>query len=769
MHLRVLLTPLCVIALVGAARGEETASPCEGDSPDALQISVLYRHGTQEGSSHREGTEAACAAHLTLPGSKPVLLSMVAYTDEPDGFETLASLLEEGRTHLILGPTDSGVFRDAIEFIPKTESAIPVVSSLVATSAGNDPEGWFFRTNVGVVARVRQIYDYLSAKGVESIAILYARREFGQIAEATFQEELTDAQRQRYVATRFDGEGDARRGIRQILVDRPAGVGVFGSRAEVNRIRDLLKRQRSSWNSYAPYFFTIVDARSLRAPDLLFLSVLPGRRDLARDEAFGLAYDTTQIVLSIHDQISARPGSGEWRLDFRRRMRGILSSSPARRDSMTGMRFGAYENLSEPVVMQVVGDRALALTGPDRESTVGTECAEGLLCTAEAWLAQQRWGGPLLNWLEIRKRRFGEAPVVNLSIVVFVVMLLTVLDLKFLHRVHGWDWLSLRFLLLILFNAGTALMVFVLCADNGVLRWDDPIGAFIVSFGYTGILKTNFGDKASAIGISPHYDRIVGWLNKGVRQRKFETQGPVINFIAFANAKTFLQRALIESYSFARDRETSERFQNELQSELDAAADLLAKRRLLAVRALDEMSWSKMITRRILPAHAWRRTLPDPEAVLCIARDHVMEAHDEAWFGKLHREVRAGLEKFVRTREEEPDAETRTADSIVEFDTEFEEAQTAGTRFDVCLRWWILQRRFDLRALHTWGFLPDDYDEQLRGRMSVVERSLLAIHRRLHPDLYVAAPRPAGDLPSEADEPSDAGAESPSRVRVASR
>ena len=180
------LTVLCCVAAGSPAAAQEAS----------LKIGALYSNSST-GHLHLRGIQDAVQAHAHGPNVEVV---EIPYLNEREGEELLANWIQEERPDrrldIILGPTDSGVYvrgaQRQEDFGPR--NIIPVISSLVVTPIGNEPDGWFFRTNVDIERRSRAIYDHLNKRWVNSFAVLYADTEFGRRAEAAFREQLRGLQ-----------------------------------------------------------------------------------------------------------------------------------------------------------------------------------------------------------------------------------------------------------------------------------------------------------------------------------------------------------------------------------------------------------------------------------------------------------------------------------------------------------------------------------------------------------------------------------------------
>ena len=98
----------------------------------------------------------------------------IPYRGDRDGTKKLVEVITKKEAEIILGPTDSGAFQVAVEQEAElSQYQIPVISSLVTATGGNDRNGWFFRTNVDNKQRIARILD----RTAQSAAIRPHRRK----------------------------------------------------------------------------------------------------------------------------------------------------------------------------------------------------------------------------------------------------------------------------------------------------------------------------------------------------------------------------------------------------------------------------------------------------------------------------------------------------------------------------------------------------------------------------------------------------------------
>jgi hypothetical protein len=688
-HLYLLKTLLLfVLVYPFSTMANNTEMDCHSPDTNALQIAVVARRDTIESRSLRQGVLNACLAKQWKSAIN--ILPLFQYDDE-DGFDVIADIVKNKSADVIIGPSESGLFSNLYSFLDFEKNYVPIISPIVTIQLGNEADNWFFRTNVDAAERAKTMYDFLSKKGIKNIAMLYSDQLFGETAENAFREVLSASQREKFDSFRFEKVDDARAWLLQVKKNRPEAIGIIGSRTEVKQFYSLYKRLPLDWNQYDPYMFTIVDIRSLAVEDTYFLSV--GQKDSMEQEGEGeltlLTYDTTSLVFEIaddmlHQRIS--PDKASWPISFRKRLMGKMSGSSSSSRRLSGMELVSRENDALPKVMTMQNGAVIRvidanLPGEQRE---------------------------VVNWFDIRKRRFGIAPIVNLSLVAFIVMALTLIDLRRTHRVRGKDLFRIPFLLLVLFNVSMALIVFVCTAEQNIIAWDSLFGALTIAFGYSAILKTTiFETKAGvSLGFRRYYDNLVTWIYDKIRRQQFEKVGPVINYIAFANSRTYLKTTLSESYAFAGARQRKEDLELHLQEELDKELTTIGKRKVLARELLDEVSWFKLQQRRIVPRNIKRKGIQDPEPIVDLSVEYCFRNNIDSL-------------KELKTKVQDRLSKSNNKEVSDEFNEDLEISTTPKSKMATCIRWLILLDGFNIKGMKNQGLLPADFTIQ-------TERSWLA-------------------------------------------
>ena len=700
------------------ARGETSAQEvddglCNANDGKVVCVAVLYRE-SEAGSRQRTGVIEALEhyAKSAKAGSVEIVLEPFGYGSEEEGYEALRRIVEGYRFHLVLGPTDSGVFVQGARYIDPAslQRMTPVISSNVTASAGNEKSSWFFRTNVAAAGRARAIYKYLDALGFSSIAVFYSDTEFGRRAEAAFRSGLRESQRQRFISIRYssDDRDTVLSALQGIFDYRPGAIGIFGQRSEIEWIHGEINDLNRSLNPYTPLTFSIVDVRALRRKNLHFVSVVSKHRpeqasesateedggaslDLAElDDVKALSYDTASLVFDMLGDLKAPLDAKLVSADLRNRILNTLSGPPAGKGAWyTDMRFENFENQAKPKVFSLEGDRFRKLGPP----------------------VSRGWAHGARSWLDIRFRRFGWAPLLNVALVIAIAAWVSVIDLRRWNRNRsrfvGW---SKPFLIFVAFNSATAVVVLIVLCETAWMRWDNTIAAVGVALGYSALLKANvFQSQAGeATGLAGWYASAVQWINDRIMLEKWRRESGKVNYIAFANSLEYLKERVLEIYDFASNGGEDDERVRELAEEEAKAISTIDKRRVYARRALAMMSWSMLQEKKLVRADVAEDGVLDAEAVVQLSALHCIEDR------KL--EVAAMRRLALKTLEEvqdEPDAFERAKSDLQD---DLRTATTKRAKFATYLRWLFIQHGFDTRRLAQDDLLPADWEKQLRPR-----------------------------------------------------
>lgn len=549
------------------------------------------------------------------------------YVNEKEGVKSLVSLMEIDETRenkgrkvdIILGPTDSGVFVRALEQRKKLGKAkIPVISSQVAAKVPYQKGGWFFRTNINVERRAQVIHDYLNKYWIRSIAVLYENNEFGRRAQEAFQNELRGAQRENYLPLPYETFYDAREQIRHILRLRPEVVGIFGDRRDFTHLYSLMKSLNFASSPYLPLTFSIIDTRviqgSLDDEDVIhFVSVTDVTIDKDFDDVRALAYDTTMLILSELDRIKSETKtfnyqSDTWRESFRDRFEAILSGNiTLKKDngkdpSKTRLSFKDYENAARPKVFELSEKNIKPI---DLKKTV--------------YLPEKfkhKW--------ELTVNRFGPWAVFNLFLIIFVVLWMSVRDIRRWYSGSSFGLFNPFFILLFLTNIIIALGVYLYLGETGSIRYDSFLTALILSLTPSAVLRLTIFETPTgkAVGLAKYYENFLQWVHGKLTISSHQKQQAYINVIAYHNSVYGMECLIKEIYQNAPNREQRIRMQTRMEEILKEADIWITKRKALARLLFQVLGWEKLVQYNFVPRElreykpGSKKPLEDPENVV---------------------------------------------------------------------------------------------------------------------------------------------------------
>ena len=637
-RLACVLVLLLVVCVSVSAQDKMTRTPV-----DKIRLGALYKNDVAD--SYIKGIESA----VDNTGMKDyVEINYFLYYYEQQGLEKLIDMITNKEVDIVLGPTDSGIFTRALERREELEAyRIPVISPLVTATADNQPEGWFFRTNVDVGRRVEAIHDYLNKCLIRSVAILYADTEFGRRAEESFRTELRGSQEGSYEPVSFESLQEARLGLRQILESRPEALGIFGSNADIVGVYNHLQCMNNRGVSYRPFLFTIMDARITadEVDDLYFVSVakcdITGTtKDTGRvetpDEVETLAYDTCVLLLSEFKRMPPGPFAPK---QFRDQFAALLRGPVKEPGPKTGMAFHEYRNSVPPKVFHMHRG----------------EVEQVNLSQVISWPQKLS-----IKW-ELIKRRYGFWPMVNIGLLILIVVSVSILDLKRwygkglikeLLRPHLWLLIAVNFLLVF--------VLYFFLAERGSIRYDSVVTALIIAFTPSVLLRTTLFETPTgrAIGLAKLYDRFLLWINDKLMMAKYRSHNSVLNLVAYRNSVFDMKNQLLQIYRHARNRSEGIRLKAELEEELQRVDSLLERRFICARHLLRRLDWDELQGKGFIPENLTPENLRDPQVVIrrsvlhCfgipakhkkveeLLRDHLKAArqHHAKWCEKAEKE-----------------------------------------------------------------------------------------------------------------------------------
>lgn len=659
-----------------------------------LRIGVVYRGG-DTGNRILSGANRAIERYTKNNGKFQVEMEQYPYLDETTGVDSIFSIFDnkDGKNiHLVLGPSDSGIF---VELAKRTEyeekASVPIVSPLVTAQEGNQENDWRFRTNVDIEARARAISDHLDHAGYQAVGVLYRDNEFGKRAAEAFKTQFVQGEED-YLALPYADELQLREKARKILEQRPGAVGIFGRRHELKFVKREFEALNSGWFDYRPLLFSINDTRTLNIPETYFVSLVgPNRKpkegETAEiwDEVRGLAHDTTLFVLRIAERIPGNPARGSWAESFKKRLfTGMLG--PPQTDKMlkTSMEFSDGKNLSPPLVLKKTAD-------------IGEDFAKPGHSLKELW--------KLGDWIEIRQQRYGVAIWVNLGIVISITIWLTMADIRRRQCMRSRSiYTRPPVFALILFNVVSASATLIAMAEMELIRWDNILAAIGVALGYRAMLTSTIFETAQgrALGFGRLYERILASINDRIMLTMYEKQSAAINYVTYTNSLPNMRDLLVNIYSFAHDGADSQARIHELDAEIARAQGTLKQHEVCARQLLQTMKWSQLQARSIVPDYIKESELIDPNTILRESVKFVMKGDQESK-SKINEHVKTTLTQLKK------DSAESYKLAVKDLSDSLDKSQTERGRLYCRLRWLYTQWGFSLRRIRQESLLPADF------------------------------------------------------------
>ncbi len=567
---------------IGTTEGTRASNP--------LTIAALFAD-TRTGARYLRGIQDAVQEHA-LCGK--VKLNAHPYPNERRGVEVLTEIVAGGKVDLVLGPTESGVYVRALENRRALEGhEVPVISSLVTANVPHRSGAWFFRTNVGVGRRAETMYDFLNKYWIRSIAVLYAKTEFGRRAEDAFRKELNEEQRDRYLPLGYESPPVFARGdLRQILNLRPEAVGIIGEREDLTELYQALKRMNDG-QPYRPILFTIIDARALKTKvdNLYFVSVVDPKRlpeeKSEYDDVSALAYDTTRQVLSQWSQIKPSSDRAKVHRIFRTQFEALMRGPSAITGTLTQLNLAGYKNVTRPHVIHLDNGKLSPQT----------------LDEAVSFRAK------LKKKVQLIFGRFGYWPAVNLVLVVAVVTGMTIADIKkwYPHsRASLFKPGNYTFYLLLVFNLGLVASLYLYMGEMGNVRWDSFIAALALAVAPIAVLRANLFETPAgkAIGMGRMYEAALQWINHRLMLAKHRQTQTLINLLAYNNSVDGMRSYLRDIYRHSRTVAQRVRLETELDELVNDRLPYLERRKLCARLLLRTKPWSDLVDDGLAPAGA---------------------------------------------------------------------------------------------------------------------------------------------------------------------
>jgi hypothetical protein len=618
-----------------------------------------------------------------LPGT---CLSAHRYTTELEGLRKAEALVvDDARPHVIIGPTDSGVFHQFDLTADRFANAkVTVVSPLVTAEIGNDPDGWLFRTNVSARVRASTLHTFLSQRKVTTIAVVYADSEFGLRAEEEFRNGLSLAQTDRYVSIRYKNIPELRRAAKQLAQSRPAAVGVLGPREDVGDFFESFRQSSHGINPYWPISFTAVDTKLLQLEDVYYVSLdrSPGIAEAGApaDEVSGLAYDTTTLVLRVMPTDIA-PGSAEWRNQFRRNIVGLLEGPSSEPGAKTQMAFRGLQNAAKPAIYSYTDDGI-----------------ERMILDPPPGFFSQLFAGP-----QLILRQHGLAPIWNLLALMVIVSLITRADVRSWCDIeNAGENLRRAMTGLIVFNVSVAVLVYLGLIYLNVIEWRNFMGMITVAFGYPMLLKSKLGETATGkvIGFAQWYEGALARVEDRVADAMYGDDDSVIDFIAAASPIDKLHSVLVKRYSYRRPERATQLIA-QLDKDIAEADGKLAARRICARRIRMGHKWEDLVRLKLVPDGIEADELIPPEEMLEWGVDYCT-GRGRKPPEELKKDVEQALKEAQKVQGRDVSSDRRELAECL---------QRSGSdrgRARCYLRWIFLKLNYRVADIIKHGYLPDE-------------------------------------------------------------
>ena len=641
-----------------------------------------------------------------------IAMRFFGYRTESQGVRTMQQLVadQENLSHLVIGPSDSGVFIRAAELLQwPADRRVPIISPIVtaafpsdasaAVQPTNSHTAWFFSTNVNALHRSEVIVDLLSRKKIQSISVLYSDSEFSRQLEAAVSKKFSSGNGKKYTAYRYENVSSANGLLGQIIRERPGAVGIIGLRSQIGSILEAFDTKNVSWNSYLPLMFTAIDVSQLQALGLYYPR-LKRANERGFDDVYALSYDTMIMMGGIVLRQSGQPSPTFSAVDFQSEFASMLDGK-SRQGARSGMKFDDFENVASLEMRTFKGANAVPLDEP------------------------MEWYEELSARFDARYNRFGQLMLINIGIVITVVLILSAIDIQRSYFGNKRSiWLTWPFLVLVLFNIASALLVYLWLAESQQIRWDNSAYAFAIALGFSALLKSTLfeTEAGSRIGVQALYDRFVGWLNTRIMVAKHERSAAIINYIAYRNTLEFLEGRLRSVYRFAESPDIQGQLMKDLDAQIekiisDGDGNILIRKRIVCATGLMKlMSWTMLQQNRVIPSGIKRWQIVNPEHLVDISAEYLLDNYEHVGT-MLKDKVNALLDEDQQNNPE------RAANRRKELDEALEKSGGANSDVYLYVRILFVHYRGKTTLLVKKGLLPENWVE-LAPRLSWWRRML---------------------------------------------
>lgn len=587
----------------GAGTSQEQAEltqwpfhPCEGDD-STFRIGVLH-HSTDSMQRLLRGVAQALDAEQKKYPNLPFKICVhdLPYSNPNQGLDLLRNSIIDKKVDLIIGPTESDIFvRGLGDEAGLAEHQVMVISPLIVAEAGNDPDGYFFRTNIGARHRVQRAFDFLRKRWIRSMAVLYEDTEFGRASEIAFRAEVADefGNLDNYIAEPFGHPPSAREDIRKVLRARPEALGIFGGRENLPVLAHELKSMSVSGAPYEPVIFTVLDASriSARVGNFFFVSatqeefLLDGKQPGDFDDVSALAYDTTYFVLKVLDEVSEVYPLEEREVFLRRireRFSAVMSGGGQGKGPKTGMIFSGYRNQGPREIYVVEGDEIESIE----------------LEQYHAWLST------LFSKVGLVFDRYGKSVLLAVLALLGVVLLNSTWDLTRWYEGAWWKIFKFpRVYILFGIQFAASFLMYVYLAEHGTIRYDSIGAAAAIGFTPSQLFKLGLFEtkEGQSIGLVTFYDRALRRLNEGLMMRKFKDLENKIQIVAHYNSEVGMLDELNSIFSHHRNPKQGTRMMEELRNDLKNETSSWGRRRACAKQLIRRLDWMELGQRSLVP------------------------------------------------------------------------------------------------------------------------------------------------------------------------
>ncbi len=689
---------------------ERSPEPAADAEPSPLRLGVLHVN-TRTGRRFYQGIRAAfdAQAKATGPGaltSRIELQDPVVYGNEKAGVDALVGMITDDKADIVLGPTESGVFVRALEQRETLETyRVPVISSQVTADVSFQENSYFFLTNVDVTRRAEAIADYLHRYWLTSIAVLYADNEFGTRAETAFRRAFIDRRNESILPLAYQPLYYTTEPLRvrdQILqiVDRhPEAVGIFGEREHIKDIYRRFRELNYGTAAYRPLFFTVLDARAVETPlnDFYFVSVAglqprdeSGPAGILQDDVWSLSYDTTKIVLDLVQAIPLHGGRADRRKALRNLLETKLRENAVITGTKTGMKFDHYQNDAVLHVLRV-GDQGIEIERLD--ATIG------LLSR-------------IAHKLTLLHRRYGAWPWINAVLLVLVVAAVSVKDVRRRYKGKLRPMVFNRyFIILGGMNVLAAILLFIVLAETGTIRYDSVIATLLVAFTPTAVVRTFvFETRAGKkLGLGAQYEDVVNWVYDGLNVKQYLANQTFVNLIAYHNSQDGMTSALVE---MAESEGKQEQMRAIIKDKLRGVESWMQRRRILARMLYEKVEWEDLEQLNLAPKRLvtkddileGRRPVRDPETVVREAAAHCAEEV------KRSQKVNTLTDELLKPYEKRDEAWAKALEKAREKDLEGVHGLQGVLRKKI--RFLLLLRGYSEDYLRSKDLLPTPDDDE---------------------------------------------------------